>query len=179
MSQELNDSSSVKSDASLTNIDLKNQSSQDVSNMTNKDIKFRAKYKETLSELESLKASESRRQKETDEKISLMEKAKDSAIQKRIDAEIKAAAVNAGLTDLDLIKLIDRDKISIDNTGEPIGISDVVNAFKELKPAYFTEAKKVSSSTNSDLITKVEPVKTSAWDLTDEEFKAKMKQLGV
>ncbi|CAB4213116.1 hypothetical protein UFOVP1443_77, partial [uncultured Caudovirales phage] len=101
----------------------------DLSQMSNKDIKWRARYKEAVSELESLKASEERRYREVSEKISAVEQQREAAIQKRIDAELKASAVNAGLTDLDLIKLINKDKISIDQSGDPVGIDEVVNEF--------------------------------------------------
>ncbi|CAB4144330.1 hypothetical protein UFOVP459_27 [uncultured Caudovirales phage] len=151
----------------------------DLSQMSNKDIKWRARYKEAVSELESLKASEERRYREVSEKISAVEQQREAAIQKRIDAELKASAVNAGLTDLDLIKLINKDKISIDQSGDPVGIDEVVNEFKGLKPAYFAEAKKTSSSTNTQLVSNVPPVKTSVWGLSSEEFKSKMKQFGA
>jgi len=151
----------------------------DLSQMSNKDIKWRARYKEAVSELESLKASEERRSREVSEKISAVEKQREAAIQKRIDAELKASAVNAGLTDLDLIKLINKDKISIDQSGDPVGIDEVVNEFKGLKPAYFAEPKKTSSSTNAPLVSNVPPVKTSVWGLSSEEFKSKMKQFGA
>jgi hypothetical protein len=151
----------------------------DLSQMSNKDIKWRARYKEAVSELESLKASEERRYREVSEKISAVEQQREAAIQKRIDAELKASAVNAGLTDLDLIKLINKDKISIDQSGDPVGIDEVVNEFKGLKPAYFAEAKKTSSSTNTPLVSNVPPVKTSVWGLSSEEFRSKMKQFGA
>ena len=151
----------------------------DLSQMSNKDIKWRARYKEAVSELESLKASEERRYREVSEKISAVEQQREAAIQKRIDAELKASAVNAGLTDLDLIKLINKDKISIDQSGDPVGIDELVNEFKGLKPAYFAEAKKTSSSTNTPLVSNVPPVKTSVWGLSSEEFKSKMKQFGA
>ncbi|CAB4212276.1 hypothetical protein UFOVP1443_1, partial [uncultured Caudovirales phage] len=48
-----------------------------------------------------------------------------------------------------------------------------------LKPAYFAEAKKTSSSTNTQLVSNVPPVKTSVWGLSSEEFKSKMKQFGA
>lgn len=176
MSEDLN--SSV-SENNVERVEFKKEDAAELSNMSNKDIKWRARYKEAVSELETLKASEDRKNKEISEKFSAIEKERNDAIQKRVDAEIKAAAVNAGLTDLDLIKLIDKDKISIDQSGDPVGIDDLINEFKELKPAYFSEAKKTSSSANSEFIKNVPPVRKSAFDMTDDEFKAEMRKMGA
>lgn len=54
-----------------------------------------------------------------------------------LQSELKAAAVEAGLKDLDLLPLIKRDAIKLDDEGNPTGIEDAIKAFKEAKPEYF------------------------------------------
>lgn len=57
-----------------------------------------------------------------------------------IDAELRAAAVAAGLVDVDLLPLIKRDGIAMDADGVTIkGIPDAIAAFKTAKPSYFRD----------------------------------------
>jgi hypothetical protein len=55
-----------------------------------------------------------------------------------IRAELKALAINEGINDLLLIKLIDDSAISIDADGNVVGAAEAVAAFKTTKPAFFT-----------------------------------------
>lgn len=60
--------------------------------------------------------------------------------QLRADAELKAAAVAAGLTDVDLLPLIDRRLVKIDSaTGAITGIPEAIATFKTSKPTYFRD----------------------------------------
>lgn len=152
-------------------------SAQEVEKMKNSDIKYRAKYKETVAELEGLKAAQERKEREAQEKMSALEKEKASATQKRIDAEIKAAAVEAGLTDLDLIKLMDKEKVSIDSSGELVGVAQLVEDFKTQKPSYFTEPKKTSSSTNAEPVKSDAPKKIDWHSATPAEIEAERRRI--
>jgi len=58
-----------------------------------------------------------------------------------VTAELKAAAIAAGLVDLDLVKLIDRAEIKIGDDGEIEGIEAAVAKFKEAKPRFFQAAE--------------------------------------
>jgi hypothetical protein len=57
--------------------------------------------------------------------------------QRAMDAELKAAAVTAGLRDPDLLPLIDRAGITIDDDGNVTGVQAAVDAFKAKKPEFF------------------------------------------
>jgi hypothetical protein len=57
---------------------------------------------------------------------------------KAADAELRAAAVSAGLVDQDLIGLIDRTGIAVDDEGTVTGVTEAIAAFKAKKPTYFT-----------------------------------------
>jgi hypothetical protein len=60
--------------------------------------------------------------------------------QRAMDAELKAAAVTAGLRDADLLPLIDRAGIAIDDDGNVTGVQAAVDAFKAKKPEFFQPA---------------------------------------
>jgi hypothetical protein len=57
--------------------------------------------------------------------------------QRALDAEIRAAAVTAGLRDPDLLPLIDRTGVTIDDDGNVAGVEAAITAFKTKKPEYF------------------------------------------
>jgi hypothetical protein len=53
------------------------------------------------------------------------------------DAELRAAALGAGLVDLDLLPLIDKTGITVGDDGTVSGITEAIAKFKEKKPTYF------------------------------------------
>ncbi|HTI81750.1 MAG TPA: hypothetical protein VL614_14980 [Acetobacteraceae bacterium] len=63
-----------------------------------------------------------------------------------INAELKAAAVGAGLADLDLLHLpaLDRSKIKVDDDGNVTGVEEALTEFKAKKPEYFKGASTVA-----------------------------------
>ena len=56
------------------------------------------------------------------------------------DAELRAAATAAGIRDPDLIPLIDKSTITIDDEGNVTGAAEAVAAFKTKKPEFFGSA---------------------------------------
>jgi hypothetical protein len=143
---------------------------KEVEKLSDRDIKWRAKYKESLSELETVKAqTESQVKAAADQaKAALTEK---SQVEARwMEAEVKAEAIAAGIKDLDLVKLIDTASLKVGEDGKIIGIKEAINDFKAKKPAFFGEDKKPSSSTNAPLPTAVTASAKSAWDYSKEEW---------
>lgn len=63
----------------------------------------------------------------------------EKANQRILTTELRSAAVQAGLTDLDLIPLLDRSKVTVDDEGVVTGITEAIDAFKKAKPEYFHE----------------------------------------
>lgn len=53
-------------------------------------------------------------------------------------AKLEAIAVREGLTDLDLLALVDTSGVSFDDAGKVIGANEAVAAFKAAKPAFFS-----------------------------------------
>jgi hypothetical protein len=161
-------------DADPVSIPVKTENKESVENLKDSDIKWRAKYKETKSEYETIKIKSESQEKAFQEKFSTLEKQMQDVESKRINAELKTAAVLEGLNDLDLIKLMDTSNVKIEN-GEVVGIKEVVSAFKEKKPTYFGTQKKLNSSTNSDISSGASVQSKSANDIPAEDF-AKMLQ---
>lgn len=60
--------------------------------------------------------------------------------QRVMDSELKSMAVAAGLEDLDLLPLIDKSSIKIDDDGNVTGVQEAIDAFKTKKPNYFKTA---------------------------------------
>ena len=141
--------------------------SQDLSKMRNSDIKFRQKYKASVAEIEDLKIQS---QKEIQALKQSVAKEKETFQQKFIDAKLEAAAVAAGITDIDLVKLINKSGLTVDESGDLQGLSEAIQAFKEAKPSFFGTEKKVSSSSNAPLPSGDSVKKVNAKDLTQEEY---------
>lgn len=68
-----------------------------------------------------------------------------------INAELKAAAIGAGLADLDLLHLpaLDRTKIKVDEDGNVTGVEEALTEFKTKKPEYFKAASTVAGGGGS------------------------------
>ncbi len=58
---------------------------------------------------------------------------------KIVDAELKAHLTAAGVLDPDLVGLISRDGITVDDAGNVTGVAEAVAKFKETKPQFFRD----------------------------------------
>lgn len=65
----------------------------------------------------------------------------DRAKERTLKAELKAAATAAGIADQDFIDLIPRDKITIDDELNIVGLDTAITEFKTRKPALFRSAE--------------------------------------
>jgi hypothetical protein len=54
-----------------------------------------------------------------------------------IRAELKAEAIKAGVVDLDVLKLVDLSKVTLNDKGEVEGAEALIKAMKESKPHFF------------------------------------------
>lgn len=85
-----------------------------------------------------------------------------------IRAEMKAAALKAGMIDLDGLKLADLSKIKLKDDGSIEGADELLTALKEAKPYLFGEAK--GSSHAGDPPKPKTPAAKNAKDMTAEEY---------
>lgn len=70
--------------------------------------------------------------------------------QRVIESDLKAQAVAAGLEDLDLLPLLDRSGINMDDDGNVTGIKEAIEAFKAKKPDYFKKEGGKKAAGNGD-----------------------------
>jgi len=92
-----------------------------------------------------------------------------AADQRIIRAELKAAAIKAGMVDLDVLKLVDITKVKIGDDGEVIGGDELMASLKKSKPHFFTDP----SSSNGQRPPKPgEQQQKLATDMTDAEYEA-------
>jgi hypothetical protein len=88
--------------------------------------------------------------------------------QRVILAELKVAALRAGIVDLDGLKFLDMSQIQLDDDGGLSGGVELVDQLKRTKPWLFT-------TPSSSSIAKIPPSRPSrqklATDMTDEEYR--------
>ena len=102
--------------------------------------------------------------------------AESAANDKVMRSELRALAREAGILDIDDLKLIDVSSLKVNEHGDVIGADALIKAFKEAKPYKF---KETSSTSNTDPKPKPEPGKAKkVSEMTPEERKAEAKRLG-
>lgn len=99
-----------------------------------------------------------------------IETASKAAEQRIIRAELKAAALKAGMVDLDGLKLADLESIKLNDEGEVEGADALMAELKEKKPYLFQSGTTTSSTTQTP--PKSEQKAKSAMELTPEEYQA-------
>lgn len=98
-----------------------------------------------------------------------------AADQRVIRAELKAAALKAGMIDLDGLKLADLSKVKLNDKGEIEGAEALMEDLKKTKP-YLFGTQSTSSTHKPPPADKTEP--KNAKDMTKEEYAAARKGLG-
>lgn len=92
-----------------------------------------------------------------------------AADQRVIRAELKAAAIKAGMVDLDGLKLADLSKVKLNDEGEVEGADELMESMKKGKPYLFGDP---SSSSSHKAPKKDEQKAKKATEMTDEEYAA-------
>lgn len=134
-------------------------------------IKWRAKYKVTKEELETIKAQNDLEKKDLSSKVEATFKERQMYEEKYIDAEVKAHAVAAGIKDIEFVKLIDKGEIKLDDKGNLLGVDKAITDLKARKPDWFGSEKKLSSSNNAPFPEKGGAVPLDARSLSKEDWK--------
>jgi hypothetical protein len=138
----------------------------------NKAIRLRAQEAEAAKKAAEDAAAAAKT--DADTRVTAAEKA---AQDRLLRAELKAAAIKAGITDLDGLKLADTSKLKLNDTGEIEGLDDFMKSFKEAKPYLFSAAGSSSSTPGK----KPDPKGNEPLDATkmspEEYAKAKAKML--
>jgi len=107
-------------------------------------------------------------------RVSAAEKA---AQDRLLRAELKAAAIKAGITDLDGLKLADTSKLKLNDVGEIDGLDPFMEEFKKSKPYLFSGTGSTSAPGQKPAPKDNEPLDATKMSKADYE-KAKAKLLG-
>lgn len=122
---------------------------------------------------EALKAVEAAKAA-SDAKI---KEANSAADQRIIRAEMKAAALKAGMVDLDGLKLADLSKVKLNDKGEVEGAEALMEELKKAKPYLFGTAS-TSSTAPVPPAPSGKTAPKNAKDMTDAEYRAARAALG-
>ncbi|MBO0962014.1 phage scaffolding protein [Neobacillus sp. MM2021_6] len=94
--------------------------------------------KQAMSEAERLKAEKEEADKKAIEAAEQAKKAQDAANQRILNTEIKSIARSLSANDpADVLALLDKSSVEIDNDGNVKGVEEAVKALKESKPWMF------------------------------------------
>lgn len=91
-----------------------------------------------------------------------------------LSAELKAAALRAGMIDLDGLKLMDTSAVTLNEQGELVGAAALMGAMRRAKPWLFGAA---SSSSSAAVPPAQAPRSKSAGEMTHAEWQAGRKEL--
>ncbi len=91
-------------------------------------------------------------------------------------AELRAAAIRAGMLDLDGLKLADLSSVTLSEAGEVAGAEALLDALKSTKPYLF---RNVSTSSTQPPPPREKPQAKSATEMSGAEWAAKKRELGL
>lgn len=103
-----------------------------------------------------------------------VKEANSAADQRIIRAELKTAALKAGMVDLDGLKLADLSSVTLNEQGEVEGADALMEALKKAKPFLFANSQ--NSSTPENPPNPKPGSAKNAKDMTDEEYERARKQ---
>lgn len=146
-----------------------------VEELRHENASYRTRAQEAKRAAEKAAEAAEKASTEAQEKITAAQKAAEERI---IRAELKAAALKAGMHDLDGLKLADFSKVKLNpETGEVEGADELMAAMKEAKPYLFGESR---STTNPEKTPpKTPPTGKTAQEMTPEEWAAYKKESGL
>ncbi len=116
------------------------------------------------------------RAKDAEARVAASEQA---ANQRIVLAELRTAAVRAGMVDLDGLKLADLEGVTLDEAGHVRGTDELMETMKKAKPYLFRSAPGVSTSSTQPAPRKEKPRVKTAMEMSGEEWQATKKELGL
>lgn len=136
-----------------------------------------ANWRTKAQELERLaKEAEEAANKKVSESEAKINEAVNAANARIVRSELKAFAIEAGMIDLDVLKLVDLSGVKLLDNGEVEGAKELIEKLKETKPHFFKEYK--STTHPSDPPKAKEQDTKDVTKMTKEEY-AKYKAKAV
>lgn len=136
-----------------------------VSELRQETVGWRTKAQELEKLAKDAEEAANKKIQESELKIS---EATTAANARIIRSELKAFAIEAGMIDLDVLKLVDLSGVKLLDDGEVDGAKELIEKLKESKPHFFKEYK---STTHPGEQPKPKETKTkSAVEMSPEEY---------
>lgn len=142
-----------------------------VSELRNENKTYRLKANDAETKAKEAADAVAKAQKEADDKIAAATK---SAEERILRSELKAAALKAGMVDLDGLKLADLSKVKLNDAVEVEGADALMESLKKDKPYLFGTTGSSSSTGKKPDPTDDKPKK--ATEMTDAEYAALKKK---
>jgi len=143
-----------------------------VSELRNESKTYRLKAQETEAKVTAAEAKAADAERVANERVTVAET---KANERIIRAELKTAALKAGMHDLDGLKLADLSAVKLNDAGEVEGADALMAAMKESKPYLF---QTVSTTTQTAPAPgKTPPAPADARNMTPKEYDAHKKAL--
>ena len=111
-----------------------------VDKLKNEAIKWRKKAKATLKEKEELAEGLTAAESKAQEALTRIEQINKQTDDRLVNAELRAAATNVGLIDMDCASLADLTGVQVHENGVVTGVSEALKMLKESKPYLFSAA---------------------------------------
>lgn len=106
--------------------------------------------------------------------------AQEDARGRVLRAELRSAAIRAGILDLDALRLADTSTVSVSDDGELQGVDDVVSSLKQHKPYLFGAGAETNAVTTTQLQKPPAPSQPTSLDarsLSREAWRAERERL--
>jgi hypothetical protein len=143
-----------------------------VTELRGENATYRTKAKEAAAKAEAAEAAAKKAAEEAEAKI---KEAGTAAEQRIIRAELKAAALKAGMVDLDGLKLADLSTVKLNDKGEVEGAEALMETMKKAKPYLFQSGSSTSSTDPKPKPGDTKPA--NAKEMTKEQYEAEKKKL--
>lgn len=136
--------------------------------------RIRAEAENHRTEAQKAKEAAEAAERAASEKIA---EASAAAERRIVTAELRAEAIKAGMVDLDGLKLLDIEKagVKLNAAGDVEGAAEALAKMKEAKPYLFGQQR----TGNTDRPPPGNPTPKKATEMTDDEWRAEMKRLGM
>ena len=105
----------------------------------------------------------------------VLTKTQQQANERIMRAELKAAALKAGMVDLDGLKLADLSQVKLTEDGDVDGADELMETLKKSKPYLF--GVKTDTSTTKNPPPPKSPEARNAKDMTDEEYEKSKREM--
>jgi hypothetical protein len=145
-----------------------------VAELRNENKGWRLKAQEHEGRAKAAEAAAEQARAEADQRAA---KAEEAAAQRIIHAELRAAALAAGMRDLDGLKLADVSQLRLNQNAEVEGVDQMIADLKAAKP-YLFEARAASTShTATRPPSPTPPARKRAAEMTEAEFDAALARI--